>query len=149
MTRDRQNLRYRLVSVALEWQRLFRVAPQITGALAEYDAARLVRKADRKSAIEYGHSAVTRGHDFIFNRLRYQVKGSRPSSTSKRAFVTKVAKPNNYDWDVLIWILYDPSYEMLEAWQWKVRDFKQEFKLKEHIRPPDLRRGLQIFPIAP
>ena len=36
------NLRQQLISIALEWQKRFGVAPAITSALSEYDAAILV-----------------------------------------------------------------------------------------------------------
>ena len=39
-------LRVRLVSIALEWERAFGVAPQITSAISEYDTARLLGHTD-------------------------------------------------------------------------------------------------------
>lgn len=29
-----------------------------------------------------------------------------------------MAKPSNYEWDFLIWILYDRIYAIQEAWLW-------------------------------
>jgi hypothetical protein len=37
-----ENLRDRLITVTLEWERVFGVAPSITSAVSEYDAACLV-----------------------------------------------------------------------------------------------------------
>lgn len=73
-------LRAQLVSIALEWQRHYGIAPHITPALSEYDAAKLVGLTDD----EYGHymqdkTAVARGHDFIYQGARYQIKAHRPS----------------------------------------------------------------------
>ena len=62
-------------------------------------------------------SAVTKGYDFTHNGCRYQVKANRPSGKPGSP-VTWVSKVNNYDWDKLIWILYDRNYVVQEAWEW-------------------------------
>ena len=95
-------LRTRLIEAALEWERLFGVAPQITSAVSEYDAARLVGHSDASfSQDTVGRTAVSRGADFSCNGLRYQVKANRPSGKPGSP-VTKVAKASNYDWDRLL-----------------------------------------------
>ncbi|MBR6367305.1 MAG: hypothetical protein IKR89_02930 [Bacteroidaceae bacterium] len=59
-------------------------------------------------------TAVSKGSDFVFKNIRYQVKANRPSG-KKGSFVTKVPKASNYDWDKLIWILYDKNYVIQES----------------------------------
>lgn len=71
------HLRDELVSVALLWESAFGNAPSITSVLSEYDAARLVTcTVEQYSECMKGFTAVQRGHDFIFNGAKYQVKGN-------------------------------------------------------------------------
>ena len=100
-------LRDKLVEIALQWQAKFGVAPQITAAVSEYDAAMLVGMSESEySEYMQDKTAVNKGYDFVFNHTRYQVKGNRPSG-KPGSTVTIVAKATNYLWDKLIWILYD------------------------------------------
>ena len=72
-----EELREQLVKATLAWERAFGNAPLITTVFSEYDAARLVGcTADSYSCSMQGVTAVQKGHDFIFNSARYQVKGS-------------------------------------------------------------------------
>lgn len=77
-------LRNKLIDIALQWQESFGVAPSITSALSEYDAAMLVGMSENEYS-EYmkDKTAVSKGADFVFNNIRYQVKANRPSG--KRA----------------------------------------------------------------
>lgn len=134
-------LRDRLVAVTLEWECIFGVAPSITSAISEYDAACLVGHTDEtygKGCV--GRTAVTRGCDFIFNRLRYQVKANRPSGKPGSA-VTLVGKASNYEWDRLIWLLYDRYFVLQEAWQWEVGWYRAEFHERNRLAPADMRKG--------
>lgn len=141
-------LRARLVSIALEWERAFGVAPQITNAISEYDAARLVGHSDERFRADcVGRTAVSKGADFSCSGLRYQVKANRPSGKPGSP-VTKVAKASNYDWDRLIWLLYDRFYVLQEAWEWDSGAYRQAFHEQVHVRPPDMRRGRRLFPPA-
>ncbi len=90
-------------------------------------------------------TAVTRGHDFIFQNKRYQVKANRPSGKPGSP-VTLVAKPSNYDWDFLIWILYDRDYAIQEAWLWPVDQYRIMLGSKPRISPSDLRAGTRLLP---
>ena len=111
------SLRNKLVDTALQWQESFGVAPSITSAISEYDAALLVGMTENEySDYMQDKTAVSKGADFIFNKTRYQVKANRPSG-KKGSFVTMVPKATNYEWDKLIWILYDKNYVMQEAWE--------------------------------
>jgi hypothetical protein len=74
------HIRQQLVSVALEWQKRFGVAPAITSALSGYDAAILVGCPEEDySRFMQNRTAVSKGADFVYNGKRYQVKANRPS----------------------------------------------------------------------
>jgi len=142
------SLRARLVAAALEWESRFSVAPAVTSAVSEYDAARLVGHTDESFSLDCRErTAVTRGCDFRHNGLRYQVKANRPSG-KPGSFVTLVGKASNYEWDRLIWILYNSRYELQEAWEWDVATYRAEFHAKTRLAPADMRRGLRLFPRA-
>ncbi len=145
---EKNQLRARLVSIALEWERAFGVAPRITSAISEYDAARLVGHTDESFSNDcVGRTAVSKGADFTCGGLRYQVKANRPSGKPGSP-VTKVPKASNYDWDKLVWLLYDRYYVLQEAWEWDASAYRDAFHDRAHVRPPDMRRGRQIFPHA-
>jgi len=120
-------LRDELVKIALLWQERFGVAPSITNTISEYDAAMLVGMSESEySDYMKDKTAVNKGSDFVFMNIRYQVKANRPSG-KKGSFVTMVPKATNYEWDRLIWILYDKNFVMQEAWEWEVKDYKLAF----------------------
>lgn len=138
-------LRDKLVEIALQWQTKYGVAPQITSAVSEYDAAMLVGMSENEySEYMQDKTAVNKGSDFVFNNVRYQIKGNRPSG-KPGSFVTKVANARNYEWDKLIWILYDKNYIMQEAWEWEVEDYKLEFDSKNRLSPNDYRKGRCLY----
>ena len=141
-------LRNKLVDIALQWQESFGVAPSITSAISEYDAALLVGMTESEYS-EYmkDKTAVNKGSDFVFNNQRYQVKANRPSG-KPGSEVTKVVKATNYLWDKLIWILYDKQYIMQEAWEWDVDKYKLEFDHKSRISPNDYRKGKCLYKIT-
>ena len=93
-------LRGKLVDIALEWQESFGVAPSITSAISEYDAAMLIGM---------------------------------------------VPKASNYEWDKLIWILYDKEYIIQEAWEWSVQDYKLAFDSKKRLSTDDYRKGKCLY----
>jgi hypothetical protein len=139
------SLREKLVSVALEWQERYGIAPQITTPISEYDAAMLVGVPEQEySVFMQDITAVNRGSDFTFNNLRYQVKGNRPSG-KPGSKITMVPKATNYDWDVLIWVMYNKYYEIQEAWQWEVEEYKEAFHEKTRLNPNDYRKGKQLY----
>ena len=138
-------LRDKLIQVALEWQAKFGVAPQITTAVSEYDAAMLVGMSESEySDYMQDKTAVSKGSDFVYKNIRYQVKGNRPSGKPGR-FVTMVPKASNYEWDKLIWILYDKNYVMQEAWEWEVEKNKTAFDDKRRLSPNDYRKGKCLY----
>ena len=141
-------IRARLVAAALEWQSRFGVAPSITSALSEYDAALLIGHTPETFGLDcQSRTAVTKGCDFTHDGLRYQVKANRPSG-KRGSFVTLVAKASNYDWDRLIWILYDKEYRLQEAWEWTVDAYRSAFHDLSRLSPAHMRRGRQLFSLA-
>jgi hypothetical protein len=139
-------LRERLISVALEWELAFGVAPSITSAVAEYDAACLMGHDDVSFGRDcLGRTSVTKGSDFTLEGRRYQVKANRPSG-KPGSFVTLVSKARNYDWDRLIWILYDRNYRLQEAWMWEVEAYRLAFDARSRLSPTDMRGGSRLRP---
>lgn len=140
-------LRDKLVDIALQWQVHFGVAPSITSSISEYDAAMLVGMSEKEySDYMKDKTAVAKGTDFIYENIKYQVKANRPSG-KKGSFVTMVPKVTNYDWDRLIWILYDKNYVMQEAWEWHVEDYRLAFENKKRLSPKDYRKGHCLYRI--
>ncbi|KIF82749.1 hypothetical protein TSA66_00310 [Noviherbaspirillum autotrophicum] len=139
-----EHLRQQLVETAIAWERAFGNAPMITATLSEYDAARLVGMSiEQYSVCMQGATAVQRGYDFRFEGKRYQIKGNRPSG-KPGSFVTMVPKATNYDWDRLIWILYDPQYRIVEAWMWEVDEYKARFDPIKRLSPTHYRAGQRL-----
>lgn len=139
------SLRNKLIDTALQWQERFGVAPSITSAISEYDAALLIGMTENEySDYMQDKTAVSKGADFIFNKTRYQVKANRPSG-KKGSFVTMVPKATNYEWDKLIWILYDKNYVMQEAWEWCVKDYQAAFDGIKRLSPSLYRRGKCLY----
>lgn len=140
-------LRDKLVETALEWQKEFCVAPQITAVLSEYDSAMLVGMSEKDySDYMQDKTAVQKGFDFIFNGIRYQIKANRPSG-KPRSEVSKVPGVSNYTWDKLIWILYDKNYVMQEAWEWDVESYKAAFAKIKRLSPEHYRKGKCLYKI--
>ena len=138
-------LRNKLVDLALEWQGNFGVAPSITSAISEYDAAMLIGMLESEySDYMKDKTAVSKGADFVYKNTRYQVKANRPSG-KKGSFVTMVPKASNYEWDKLIWILYDSNYEIQEAWEWSVHDYQNAFDNIKRLSPNDYRKGQCLY----
>ena len=65
-----EELRATLVALVLEWERRYGVAPAITSAISEYDAARIVGHTAESFALDCaGRTAVTRGSTFVITTL--------------------------------------------------------------------------------
>jgi len=138
-------LRESLIQIALAWQHLYGVAPSITNTLSEYDAAKLLGMSDQEYANYMSDkTAVSRGHDFIYNDIRYQIKAHRPSG-KKGSQITNAGKANNYDWDILIWIRYNKEYEIQEAWSWNRDIYILNFDNVKRISPDDMRKGTKLI----
>ena len=140
-----EHLRDKLVEIALRWQERYGVAPSITSTISEYDAAMLIGMSENEySDYMRDKTAVNKGNDFVFNNTRYQVKANRPSG-KKGSFVTMVPKATNYEWDRLIWILYDKNFVMQEAWEWEVKDYKLAFDNIKRLSPDHYRKGRCLY----
>ena len=140
-----EQLRNKLVEIALQWQERYGVAPSITSTISEYDAAMLVGMSENDySAYMKDKTAVNKGSDFVFNNTRYQIKANRPSG-KKGSFVTMVPKAANYEWDRLIWILYDKNYVIQEAWEWEVEEYKDAFDTIKRLSPDHYRKGRCLY----
>ena len=138
------DLRDKLVGLALKWERTFGNAPHITAALSELDAAGLVGCSTEEYAeCMCGATAVRRGHDFEFKGRRYQVKANRPSG-KPGSIVTLVPKAKNFDWDVLIWILYNKEYQIQEAWSWEAAPYRQAFEFVKRLRLAHYQGGKRL-----
>ena len=136
-----ERLRNLLVEVALEWERRFAIAPRITDAIGEYDAAKLVGTSIRIGmGRDRGDTAVKKGFDFKKEDTLYQVKSNRPSG-KLGSTVTLVGKAKNFDWNRLIWILYDSQYDIVEAYQFANNEYKRLFEKKKRLSPDDMRKG--------
>lgn len=134
-------LRKKLVETSLAWESAYGNAPAITSALSELDAALLVGcSAEQYSRLMQGSTAVQKGFDFSYNDERYQVKPCRPSG-KPGSFVTKVPKASNYHWDFLLWILYNPQYEIEEAWLWDRAAYIEAFDSIIRLSPKHMRLG--------
>lgn len=138
-------LRQQLVVIALEWQNRFGVAPAITSNVSEYDAAMLVGMPEAEySEYMQDKTAVTKGHDFIFQGVRYQIKAHRPSG-KPGSKITNAGKARNYLWDALIWIRYNEHYEPIEAWLWDREPYIAHFEHKSGVSPADMRLGRRLL----
>lgn len=132
------------MGVALDWERSYGNAPSITAVVSEYDAAKLIGLSEKDySCSMVGVTAVRKGFDFLFDGKRYQVKANRPSG-KRGSFVTWVPKATNYDWDYLIWILYNPIFEIQEAWLWDVASYKTNFDTIKRLSPAHYRAGKKL-----
>lgn len=137
-------LRQRLVEVALAWERAFGNAPSITSVLSELDAALLVGCGlNEYSNHMQGKTSVQKGHDFVFNGARYQVKSNRPSG-KPGSLVTWVPKATNYEWEFLIWVHYNPQYEIQEAWLWERTAYIAAFDSAKRLSPSHYRQGKRL-----
>ena len=50
-----------------------------------------------------------------------------------------VAKPKNYEWDHLIWMLYNREYDLQEAWIWGVAEYRTAFEGVKRLSPAHMR----------
>jgi hypothetical protein len=140
-------LRNQLVESCLKWESLMGVMPRITGAISEYDAMKLMGMSqDQIFEESEGKTAVQKGHDFIFNNIKYQVKANRPSG-KKGSSVTLTSKAKNYEFDKLIWILYNSKFVIQEAYICDVKDYKEKLGGLNQVRPNHLREVGELISV--
>jgi len=147
MTINKMNideLREQLIKLCLDWEKLLGVAPHITGAISEFDAMKLIGMSEKEILDESkDKTSRQKGHDFIHNDVKYQVKANRPSYR-KNSPVTITAKAKNYDFDKLIWILYNQEFVIQEAYEWNVNEYKEKCEFLKQVRPVHLRQGKRV-----
>jgi hypothetical protein len=139
-------LRQRLVDLTLEWEGQYGIAPSIVSAISEYDAARLLGMSDLEYSNymqEHKRTAVSRGHDFCYENIHYQIKAHRPSG-KPGSRITNAGKARNYDWDVLIWIRYNKEYKIEEAWAWDRDKYIEVLGSVKRISPLYMRKGRRL-----
>lgn len=133
-----EELKNQLIKSCLDWERLIGVAPHITSAISEYDAMKLVGMSEQEILQQSGgKTAVQKGHDFIYKYVKYQVKANRPSG-KKGSSVTITSKAKNYEFDKLIWILYNTNFVIKTAYKLDVKDYKDRLGHLKYVRPNDL-----------
>lgn len=141
-------IRDQLVQTALQWEKRFGFFPGqagITAAVSEYDAAMMLGLTEvNYIASIKGRSSVGRGHDFVFENKRIQVKANRPSGRPGSDVWNAGPKAKTKGWDILIYILYDKGYVMQEAYQFDRDAYETMFSNKESLRLEDMRRGTKI-----
>jgi hypothetical protein len=150
-TSKARELRGRLVQVSLEWESSFGVAPSITSAISELDAALIVGMSEDDYSSDRQHrTAVTKDMDFVDKGTRYQVTASRPSGR-KGSPVTLVSRKTEekrpFGWDHLIWILYDRTYNVQEAWGFTADEYRTRFGKLRRLSPDHMRQGRRLFPV--
>ena len=142
-------LRKRLVKLTLDWEKYFGVAPRVTSAISELDAARLVGMGDR-AYCEDGRcrTAVTKGVDFVFKGLKYQVTANRPSGKKGSRVIlvgNKTEKKGPFGWDRLIWILYDRHYVIEDSREFTAHRYRRLFGASTKLRTADdMRKGRPV-----
>jgi hypothetical protein len=138
------SLRDHLCENAVKWQEKYRVAPNIISAISEFDAARLVGMSEEEYAErERGRTSAA---GFIFREMRYQVLGTRREGIRERPESIVIHKrPSNYDWDYLIWIRYNKSYVIQEAWRWDVVLYTEYFNQNDRMTLNDMRLGENLL----
>jgi hypothetical protein len=141
-------LRQQLVEVALQWERSYSVLPRVGDALSEFDAAMFVGHTPETFSKEMvGTTAVQKGFDFRWESTRYQVKHNRPSG-KKGSKVTNSGKvTTNFEWDVLVYILYNERFELQEVWQWEIDAYQKAFGLtgQKNIRLKEMQKGQSLL----
>jgi hypothetical protein len=142
------SIRDQLVQITLKWEEVFGFFPGqagITAAISEFDAAIKLGY----SVLEYansvkGRSPVGRGHDFVFNGKKVQVKANRPSGKPGSAVWNAGPKVDSAGWDILIYILYDKDYVVQECYQFDRDLYDRLFIDKKSLRLEDMRKGVKL-----
>ena len=145
-------LRTRLVQVSLEWESQLGVAPAITTAISELDAALMVGMSEEVYCSDGQlRTAVSKDTDFVCDGIRYQVTANRPSG-KKGSPVTwvsqKTEKKKPFAWDRLIWILYDRFYTIQEAWEFTADEYRKSFSHLTRLSPDHMRQGRRLLPVS-
>jgi hypothetical protein len=143
------HLREQLVRASLEWESYFGVAPSITAAISELDAALLVGMDEDDYCLGgRGRTSVTKDTDFVFKGIGYQVTANRPSGKngSQVTWVKQKTEAKRlFGWDRLIWILYDRFYVIEESWEFTADEYRNKFGLARRLGPEHMRQGRCLY----
>lgn len=145
------NLRDKLVSIVLEWEREFGCFPGqagVTAAVSEYDAAILLgcSEADYAGCLKK-RTAVSKHYDFeTADGRKVQVKANRPSGKPGSKVWNAGPKVDSSGWDLLVYILYDPNYNREEAWKFTGEEYERLFGNKKTLTLVDMRQGTSLTP---
>jgi hypothetical protein len=142
------SIRDELVQIALKWEEEFGFFPGqagITTAVSEFDAAMTLgcSEIDYAKSIK-GRSPVGRGHDFVFNGVKVQVKANRPSGKPGSAVWNAGPKVDSTGWEMLIYVLYDKDYVIKECYQFDRDLYDRLFSGKKSLRLEDMRKGNKL-----
>ncbi len=141
-------MRDQLVKIALQWEERFGFFPGqagITATVSEYDAAMMLGLSETGyiNSVK-GRSSVSRGHDFVFENKKIQVKANRPSGLPSSNVWNAGKKTKKIGWDILIYILYDKDYVMREAYKFDRNLYERMFSNKESLRLEDMKKETRI-----
>ncbi len=145
-------IRDQLVQTVLKWENMFGFFPGqagITAAVSEYDAAMMLGHNEAEYIISIaGRGPVGRGHDFVFEKKRIQVKANRPGGRPGDAVWNAGPKVKTDGWDILIYILYDKDYVPQEAYKFDCDTYERLFSDKKSLRLDDMRKGNKLSNIS-
>lgn len=68
----------------------------------------------------------------------------RPSG-KKGSKIVGFPGTSNYEWDKLIWIMYDENFTIQEATIWGVVDYRDAFDNMTRISPEGMRAGISLL----
>lgn len=56
-------------------------------------------------------------------------------------------KKKPFGWHRLIWMLYDRSYILQEAWEFTADEYREKFEHLTRLSPTHMRQGRSLFPV--
>ena len=59
--------------------------------------------------------------------------------------MTLVSLKRKFEWDKLIWLLYNREYVLQEAWEFTVDEYKSHFTQSTRLSPDHMRLGRCLF----
>ena len=137
-------IRRELIKSSLEWAAAFGLTPAIIGELGEVDAAYLLSKSPKMAKnILLARTPRQKGYDLLIDHQRIQVKATR-SSGLPGSTITRIQKPRNDMWDLIVWINYNRDFHLQEAWLWTRRAYLKKFSQSHRISPEEFRKGKRL-----
>ena len=137
-------LRTTLVALVPEWEKRYGVAPFITAAVSEYDAARLVGHTPETffAGLRGSHGSYSR-HGLLLQRS--SVSDQSLSAQRKTRFVHYLgAKSNELRMGSTGLASVCGEFQLLEAWEWYVADYQSSFDTIKRLSPAHMRTGRRL-----